>query len=261
MKTLSQCGHWFICAACLTSLCIPGVLTLSLPDFTLHTEPRVSPPEFSITCQTQGGPATIVEWIVNSTIISKVNSDYEISQVIVDTSRNSVYKNRLRVRGRKNGSYYCAITNDILNYFPEAEGYAVDEILVKGSTFFSLFTTIKCISMILICTVAGEPTNLSAVISGFNSTHVIITVSWKSPGGPVTGSVIYYQSERGAVSSDMVSGGESHLLDGLQRGMTYNISIVALSRHLPSLPVGPVTVTSGELPANLTSYSTSVLLC
>ena len=103
-------------------------------------------------------------------------------------------------------------------------------------------------------TVAGEPTNLTAVISGLNRTHVNITVSWKSPGGPVTGYVIYYQSKRGAVSSDMVSGRESHLLDGLQRGVTYNISIVALSQHLHSLLVGPVQVTSGELPAIHESY-------
>ena len=90
-------------------------------------------------------------------------------------------------------------------------------------------------------------------------------MSWESPGGPVTGYVIYYQSKRGAVSSDVVSGGESHLLDGLQRGVTYNISIVALSQHLPSLLVGPVTVPSGELHANfnhvvLASYSTPVLV-
>ena len=117
----------------MTSLCIQGVLTLSLPDFTLHTEPRVSPPEFSITCQTQGGPATSVEWIVNSMIIDEDNGDYEMTKVIVDTTRNSVYKSRLRVRGRKSGTYYCAITNDILNYFPKAEGHAADEILIKGS--------------------------------------------------------------------------------------------------------------------------------
>ena len=66
-------------------------------------------------------------------------------------------------------------------------------------------------------------------------------------GDPVTGYVIYYQPEGGEVSSDMVSGGETetHLLDGLQRGVTYNISIVALSLHLPCLLVGPITVVSG----------------
>ena len=63
-------------------------------------------------------------------------------------------------------------------------------------------------------------------------------------GDPVTSYVIYYQPKGGAVSNDMVSGGETetHLLDGLQRGVTYNISIVAMSLHLPGLLVGPVTV-------------------
>ena len=63
---------------------------------------------------------------------------------------------------------------------------------------------------LVICIVAGEPTNLTAES---NSTHV--TVSWKSPGDPVTGYVIYYQSEGGGNSSDIVSGGEteSHSLD------------------------------------------------
>ena len=64
---------------------------------------------------------------------------------------------------------------------------------------------------------------------------------------PVTDYVIYYQPKGGAVSSDKVSGGEteSHLLDGLQRGVTYNIFIVALSDHLPSPLVGPVTPGEG----------------
>ena len=90
--------------------------------------------------------------------------------------------------------------------------------------------------------VAGEPTNLTAES---DSTHV--TVSWKSPGNPVTGYVIYYQSEGGGNSSDIVSGGETenHSLDHLQCG-PYNISIVALSLHLPSPLVGPITVISGE---------------
>ena len=84
-----------------------------------------------------------------------------------------------------------------------------------------------CLCFLVICIVAGEPTNL---IAESNSTHV--TVSWKSPGGPVTGYVIYYQSEGGGNTSDVVYGKktESH---SLKCGV-YNISIVALSLHLPS---------------------------
>ena len=61
--------------------------------------------------------------------------------------------------------------------------------------------------------------------------------------------MIYYQTEGGPVISDKVSGGEreTHSLDGLQRGVTYNISIVALSQHLPSPLVGPVSVDTSKL--------------
>ena len=93
----------------------------------------------------------------------------------------------------------------------------------------------------MICIVAGEPTNL---IAESNSTHV--TVSWKSPGDHVTGYVIYYQSKGGGNSSDIVYGEtESHSLDCLENRVIYYISIVALSLHLPSPLVGPVTVISG----------------
>ena len=42
-----------------------------------------------------------------------------------------------------------------------------------------------------------------------------------------------------------VSGGgtESYLLDGLDSGAEYSMSVVALSPHLPSAVVGPVTPT------------------
>ena len=108
--------------------------------------------------------------------------------------------------------------------------------------------------------VAREPTNLTAVISESNSTHVDITVSWESPGDPVTdGYVINYQPKGGPVISDSVFGGETdtHSLDGLQRGVTYYISLVALSPHLPSPLVGPITVIPGE---SLTSPSSHHVL-
>ena len=77
-----------------------------------------------------------------------------------------------------------------------------------------------------------------------------MTVSWESPADPLTGYIIYYQTKGGPVISDMVSGGETetHSLDGLQRGVTYYISILALSQHLSSLLVGPVTVVGESFP-------------
>ena len=68
-------------------------------------------------------------------------------------------------------------------------------------------------------------------------------MSWESPGSPATGYVIYYQPEGGAVSSLNISGmvNTRKLLEGLESGVTYNVSIVAVSDHLPSAVVGPVT--------------------
>ena len=40
------------------------------------------------------------------------DSDHETSQVIVDLSANTVYENRLRVRGKEEGNYRCNVSND-----------------------------------------------------------------------------------------------------------------------------------------------------
>ena len=93
----------------------------------------MSPPEFTITCHTRGGPATTVIWGNENNSHLADNIDNETSQVIVDTSQNSVYENRLRVRGRENGSYYCIVENNIQDYYTEADNNNVgDGIVVDG---------------------------------------------------------------------------------------------------------------------------------
>ena len=84
-------------------------------NFTLHTEPRASVPEFTISCCTHGGPATTVQWTVNGVSVQE-DSDHETSQLILNTSLNSVYDNRLRVRGRRSGTYNCSVSNNIVYY-------------------------------------------------------------------------------------------------------------------------------------------------
>ena len=84
-------------------------------NFTLHTELTASVPEFTISCRTHGGPATIVSWTVDGDKVKESDIDHETSQVILDTSHNSVYDNRLRVRGRRTGTYYCRINGHFID--------------------------------------------------------------------------------------------------------------------------------------------------
>ena len=89
--------------------------------------------------------------------------------------------------------------------------------------------------------VAEEPTSFTASISESNSTHVDITVSWESPGDPITdGYVIYYNSEEEPVSSVEVPKIKTEFqLTDLPISDFYNISMVGVL-------IGPITVTPGE---------------
>ena len=78
--------------------------------FTLDSEVSEDPPQFTLTCVSQGGPATRVVWRRDGKEITQ-NSTYSTSQIIVDTSSITVYNNTLRVRGREGGVYRCAVSN------------------------------------------------------------------------------------------------------------------------------------------------------
>ena len=130
------------------------------------------------------------------------------------------------MRGRVGGEFTCNIRN----------------------TFYSLFRTnttiITGINDHVCCMLSTSPLRYSG--RGTEQTyrcHLFLQqytcqypVSWESPADTVTtGYVIYYHPKTGGpVISESVTGRhrESHSLTGLQRGHTYNISIVALSQHL-----------------------------
>ena len=107
--------------------CLAGQLNHSVSmNFTLHTEANASVPEFTISCHTHGGPARTVQWTVNGVPVQE-DSDHETSQLILDTSLNSVYDNRLRVRGRRNGTYNCSVSNNI-KYYLDEDDVSVTEV-------------------------------------------------------------------------------------------------------------------------------------
>ena len=94
-------------------------------------------------------------------------------------------------------------------------------------------------------TAAGSPTNLNAIPASITS----FRVSW-TPPATVTGYQVYWNGGGGVDSGNMSVGAEDRAVTvtGRTPGLTYSITIVALSDHLPSLLVGTVTAYAlGEL--------------
>ena len=107
-------------------------------------------------------------------------------------------------------------------------------------------TSSRCIKALLLlffpfpysCSSAGgSPANLLAVPQEDNNN---IRVTWDALGSPVTGYIVYYQSDGGAVSSRMVARGNSKTVMLVGLSLMSDISIVALTSHLPGPVVGPV---------------------
>ena len=236
----------------------PGELASATVSFTaLHSEPNVEPPEFSLTCLSVGGPATTVSWLRGSQPVQE-DSDHETSQILTVTTQATQYENRLTVTGREAGQYWCTVSSNRDDFFG-ATGSTItsDAFTVLGESSCSPISTVLhvlplSLSLPLsVCAVAGEPARVHAVRQSPTS----ILVAWDSPGGDVTGYNIYYQRSGGSELTAEVSGGttESYQLEGLDNGVEYSISVVALSPHLPSAVVGPVTPTSACRPALVAS--------
>ena len=94
-------------------------------------------------------------------------------------------------------------------------------------------------------TAAGSPTNLIAIPASISS----IRVYW-TPPATVTQYQVYWSGAGGVDSGNIsvVAEDRTVIITGRTPGLTYNITIVALSDHLPSPVVGAVMAYAlGEL--------------
>ena len=78
------------------------------------------------------GPATTVMWQRDLVPVQE-DSNHETSQIIVDTSENTVYHNKLRVRGREGGIYTCNVSNNIQDFVSDLQSSVVVSIRVEGN--------------------------------------------------------------------------------------------------------------------------------
>ena len=97
----------------------------------------MSPPEFSIICRTHGGPTTSVLWhLPNNDVVwvfpesmENYTINYEASTVVIDTSHNCVYENRLRVRGNYSGIFIYTLD---MHHYPQGLNSVVGMIDILG---------------------------------------------------------------------------------------------------------------------------------
>ena len=73
----------------------------------------------------------------------------------------------------------------------------------------------------------------------------------------MTGYRIYYSGADDSSSRDVGASTTEVTIDNRTAGVTYSITMVALSPHLPSPVIGPVRATLGEYDL----YSTGIVVC
>lgn len=78
--------------------------------FELQSDVAADPPEFSLVCHTEGGPATEVVWELDGSVVME-DSSHTLTQTVVDAV-TAAYNNTLVVSGREGGEYTCTVTNE-----------------------------------------------------------------------------------------------------------------------------------------------------
>ena len=101
-------------------------------------------------------------------------------------------------------------------------------------------------SIVFLCTAADHPTGLT--VEQLPQEPGSFRVSWTPPASSanLTGYRIYYSGAGDSGSVDVGVSATEVTIDNRMPGVTYTITMVALSPHLPSPVIGPVTVRLGE---------------
>ena len=209
-----------------------GVVTLSGGmNFTLNSDTT----EFTLTCNSTGGPATTVQWTRNNELVTGGNT-------ILVNGVTGVSINTLLVTGWVEGLYKCTVEN-------EFSSQSSAELNVKGNNYCTQHyrLTYQYHQLYL------APSPL-ANVSVYQNGLITVLVTWAPSEGPtITGYTITYQRLDGGENKSVmaVDTETNRIITGLIPGATYSISIVASSNTLPSTAT-TATITIGI--ANTSPY-------
>ena len=185
----------------------------------LISEPLSEDLQFTLTCISTGGPATIVTWTRDS-----VDAEGEAVTTLINAT-SAQYTHTLTVTGRQLGGLYtCTVSNNI----PSENS---TNIILNG--MWNIRNSMIVIITVYLYIVATRPTDLMVKQDDLTG----IDVSWTPPTplGDTTGYIIYYTNDDNTDSVDIDGGStDEYTLSDLKENTKYTISIVATSQHLPS---------------------------
>ena len=164
------------------------------------------------------------------------DSNHDIMSQVTDAV-TATYTNTLTVTGRLAGQYECNVSN---SRTPSGSTRSLTVVGKECSVAHGCGETCLGYQTLFSPTVADLPANLNAV--EVNSST--FRVSW-TPPATVTGYRVYWSGGGGSDSGNMSAGARDTAvtITGLTPGLTYDVTIVALSDHLPSPVVGEVMIT------------------
>ena len=194
--------------------------------------------EFTLTCTSIGVPATTYAWYRNNIEIPD-NTDHDIKSRTLTNCETAEYSLTLTVTGRFPGTYKCLVNTERPQDNQEFSSSLSINVLGELGM---LANYADIIVHSLPPSAASEPLGVTTI----QETPTTIRVLWSSPtsGALPTGYRVYYSTESEDQFSHMVMISASvreYELTGLQSDLVYHISIMALSEHLPSPVIGPIT--------------------
>ena len=109
-----------------------------------------------------------------------------------------------------------------------------------------IYILVLVVMYYFLCSAADSPTDLTA--EKLPEEPGSFRVSWTPPASSanLTGYRIYYSGANDSGSVDVGASATNITIDNRTAGVTYTITMVALSPHLPSPVVGPAKVIPGE---------------
>ena len=195
------------------------------------------PLKFTLTCTSTGGPVTSYTWSRDN--IEVPDDADHIKYRILENRETAEYSLTLTVTGRFPGTYKCLVDTER----PQDNQEFSSSLSINVVGELSMLANYADITVHSIPpSAASEPLGVTAI----QETPTTIRVSWAAPtsGAPPTGYLVYYSTEsEDQFSHDVMIGASEreYELTGLQSDLVYRISIVALSTHLPSPVIGPIT--------------------